>query len=266
MYGETGMEWLRAKSHFIVASALLGLAMTLFLFLPLAVNLFGHAFNISEALTDPRTVDAFQTSFIAATVATLISMTFGVPLAYLLTQFEFPGRDLIDAMLDIPILIPHNAAGIALLAVLNPKVLSGASAYGISFLDSMLGVIAAMVFVSSTFMIRSAQDAFIAVSPDMDKVARSLGATPGKVFTMVYLPLASRGLLTGCLLTWARALSEYGAVVVLAYYPKTVPVHLMDVLVSEGLAVALPINALLILLAIGVLYTFRRLVTRRSVI
>ncbi len=260
------MSWLRRSSPFIIVSSILGLSMTLFLILPLVVNLVGHATGIPDALRDHRTIDAFQTSFLAATIATLLAMAFGVPLAYIMTRFDFPGRSIIDSMIDIPILIPHNAAGIALLAVLNPRVLSGATTYGISFLDTLLGVIAAMVFVSSPFLIRSAQDAFLSVSPDIEKVARSLGASPGKVFTLVYLPLATRGILTGCLLAWARALSEFGAVVVLAYYPKTVPIHLMDVLVSEGLAAALPINALLIILAACVLYLFNIQVTRRSVV
>jgi molybdate/tungstate transport system permease protein len=114
-----------------------------------------------------------------------------------------------------------------------------------------------MAFVSSPFMIRSAEEAFTAVNPAMERTARSLGATNFKVFTDVTFPLAHRGVLTGCLLTWARAVSEFGAVVMLAYFPKTAPVQLYDVFVSEGLGAALPISGLLIALAIVIFVAFR---------
>ena len=102
----------------------------------------------------------------------------------------------------------------------------------------------------------------MSVSPEMEKVARSLGASRSQVFTDIHLPMASRGILTGCLLSWARSLSEFGAVVVLAYYPKTVPVYLNEVLVMDGLSAVLPIVAVLIVLTFAILLTFRILSNR----
>jgi molybdate/tungstate transport system permease protein len=131
------------------------------------------------------------------------------------------------------------------------------SALGINFVDTVWGIVVAMAFVSAPFMVRSAQEAFLSVDPKMENIGRSLGATRFNVFAHVTFPLASRGILTGCLLTWARAVSEFGAVMLIAYFPKTAPVYLFDVFVSQGLEAALPINALLILLAIVILVVFR---------
>ncbi|MCW4034914.1 MAG: ABC transporter permease, partial [Candidatus Bathyarchaeota archaeon] len=174
-------------------------------------------------------------------------------------RYNFPGKNVLDSLIDIPILIPHNTAGIALLFVLRPDTPIGGffSMFGISFLDTVWGIVIAMAFVSAPFMVRSAQEAFMSIDPDMEKMGRSLGATKFKVFANITFPLASRGILTGCMLTWARAVSEFGAVVLISYFPKTAPIHVFDVFVSEGLSAALPINALLILLAIVILVVFR---------
>jgi len=93
---------------------------------------------------------------------------------------------------------------------------AGFSSIGINFVDTLFGIVLAMAFVSSPFMIRSAEDAFKAINPDVEKVARSLGASNFKAFLHVTFPLAFRGILTGCLLTWARSISEFGAVIILA--------------------------------------------------
>lgn len=253
------MTWLREKSLFIIASTILGIAMVLFLAVPLIGNLAGSATTIPEALSDTKTLNAIFTSFYCALLATAFTFVLGIPFAYMFTRYEFSGKKVLDSLIDLPILIPHNAAGIALLTVLGPHALIGGflNSFGVQFIDNVLGIVVAMAFVSAPFMIRSAQEAFASVDPTMEKVARSLGASRFKVFLHVTIPLALRGLLMGCILTWARSLSEFGAVVVLAYYPKTVPVYLYDVFSSEGLKAALPISGLLILLAIIVLVVFR---------
>ena len=117
----------------------------------------------------------------------------------------------------------------------------------------------AMIFVSAPFMVKSAQDAFDSVGRDMEDAACNLGAAPGRVFVDISLPLAGRGIVSGCMLTWARAVSEFGAVVVLAYYPKTAPVLLSDVLIGEGLTAAMPITGLLLITGLVVLVAFRLL-------
>ena len=116
-----------------------------------------------------------------------------------------------------------------------------------------------MSFVSAPYMVRSAQDAFDSINQDMEEAASNLGANPTRVFLDISLPLAGRSIISGCMLTWTRAISEFGAVMVLAYYPKTAPVLLFDVLVGEGLSKAMPITGLLLVLGILLLLGFRRL-------
>lgn len=253
------MVWLKEKSLFILVSFVLGALLVLFLVVPIISSVGSSAAGIPDVLTDGRTLNAIWMSFYCAFLATVFMFVLGIPFAYLFVRHSFPGKNVIDSLIDIPILIPHNTAGIALLFVLRPDTPLGSmfSILGISFLDSVWGIVIAMAFVSAPFMVRSAQEAFLSIDPEMEKIGRSLGATRFKVFVNVTFPLASRGILTGCLLTWARAVSEFGAVVLIAYFPKTAPVHLFDVFVSQGLSAALPINALLILLAIVILVVFR---------
>jgi len=247
-------SWFREKSPFIVVSAILGFFMLLFLFLPVMNTMFTSASGLDEAVADVETVNAILTSFYAAFLTTLLTFVFGVPLAYVLARYDFKGKTIIDAAIDLPILIPHNAAGISLLLLLGPKTIIGGSlsSLGLTFVDTLFGIVAAMAFVGAPFMIRSAEDAFKSVNPQLEKVARSLGASSFKAFRYVTFPLAFRGILTGCLLTWARSISEFGAVIVLAYYPKTAAVHLYEVFVNFGLKAAAPITALLVILAVAI--------------
>jgi molybdate/tungstate transport system permease protein len=258
------LTWLKNNSPFIAASFILGTLLVLFLVIPVITSLASSAPGLPTALTDPRTLNAIGTSFYCAFIATLLMLLLGVPFAYLFVRREFPGKKVVDSFIDMPILMPHNTAGIALITLLGPAYPFAAafSSVGIEFIDTIWGIIIAMAFVSAPFMVRSAQEAFLSVEPSMEKAARSLGATKFRVFAHVTLPLAARGILTGCLLTWARAVSEFGAVVLIAYFPKTAPVYLYDVFVSQGLNAALPINGLLILLSIIILIVFRMAISK----
>lgn len=249
-----GESWLREKSPFIIVSAALGFFMLLFLLLPIFNTVAVSADKLSFAIMSAETRDAIFMSFYAAFLATIFTFIFGVPLAYILARYNFPGKSIVEASIDLPILIPHDAAGIALLLLFGPRTIigSGFSSIGINFIDTLFGIVLAMAFVSSPFMIRSAEEAFKAVNPEMEKVARSLGASSLKVFLHVTFPLAFRGILTGCLLTWARAISEFGAVIILASTPRTAPVYVYSVFVNQGLNAALPITALLMIAAVTI--------------
>jgi molybdate/tungstate transport system permease protein len=253
------VAWLRQKSPFILVSAVLGVLMVLFLVVPIIASVGSAAPGIIPALTDTQILNAIWLSFYCALLATIFIFILGVPFSYLFVRHEFPGKNVLDSLIDIPILIPHNTAGIALLTVLGPSYPFGAAfaALGINFVDTVWGIVVAMAFVSAPFMVRSAQEAFMSIDPKMENIGRSLGATRFRAFRHITFPLARRGILTGCLLTWARAVSEFGAVILIAYFPKTAPVYLYDIFVSQGLTAALPINALLIILALVILVVFR---------
>lgn len=256
--------WFREKSPFIIASTIFGSLMLIFLLLPVINTVVSSADQLGFALASTETRNAIFASFYAAFLATLFTFIFGVPLAFILARYDFPGKSVIDASVDLPILIPHDAAGIGLLMLFGPKTMmgSGFSSIGVNFVDTLFGIVLAMAFVSSPFMIRSSEEAFKAVNPDMEKVARSLGASSFKAFLHVTFPLSLRGILTGCLLTWARSISEFGAVIILAYYPKTAPVLLYDVFVNQGLSAAVSITALLIIMAVAI-FVIIKLITAK---
>ncbi len=193
---------------------------------------------------------ALLTSVITASASTLIVLVFGVPLAYAMVRLDFRGRELIDSLIDLPIVIPQSVVGIALLVMLGPKAPIGAflqHTFGLGISGTYLGIIACQVFVSSPFLIRSAMNAFQDMGPAFDNVSRSLGASPWSTFIRVSLPLASGGIFTGCILTWARAISEVGSLMVLAYRPFTVSIYTYDLFVQYGLQEARPAAVLLVI-------------------
>ena len=150
-----------------------------------------------------------------------------MPLAYILARGSFRGRGVIQSVVDLPLVVPHTVAGIALLFLLGRTGWVGGPAahLGVSFYGSQWGIVAAMLFVSAPFAVNSARVAFEAIDPRLERAARSLGASPWHAFRRITLPLGLRGVLTGAVLVYARSISEFGAVVIIAYYPATAPVR-----------------------------------------
>ena len=133
------MSWIRQKSPFILISAVLGALMVLFLVVPIIASVGSAASGIIPALTDTQILNAIWLSFYCAFLATVFIFILGVPFAYLFVRNDFPGKNVLDSLMDIPILIPHNTAGIALITVLGPSYPFGAafSALGINFVDTV---------------------------------------------------------------------------------------------------------------------------------
>jgi molybdate/tungstate transport system permease protein len=190
----------------------------------------------------------------AALIATGLAAIGGVPLAYLLARRSFAGKRVVEGLIDLPIVFPHTAAGIALLLVFGRTgaLGRGLAHLGLTFTDSLPGIVVAMLFVSLPFLVDTAREAFALVDPGYERVARTLGATPGVAFLRVALPLAGRGVLAGALLMWARGMSEFGAIVILAYNPKTVPVLVFERFQGFGLDAAKPVALLIVLAALAV--------------
>ena len=185
-------------------------------------------------------------------IATLIAFVCGVPLAYLLARTDFPAKWLIEGLVDVPIVVPHTAAGIALLTVFGRRAPLGQAfdLLGIKFVSAAPGVVIAMLFVSLPFLVNAAREGFESVEPRLERVARTLGASPWQAFWRVSFPLAWRGILSGMIMMWARGLSEFGAVVILAYHPMVAPVLLYERFESFGLRYARPVATLMILICL----------------
>lgn len=230
-----------------------GLVVLSFILFPILHTCFTtNSALLWQTLRDREVISSILTSFSTALATTLIATACGVPLAYFLARQEFRGKRLVEAAINIPVVIPHTVAGIVLLAVLSKNCWLGRmfSALGIEFVGTYAGIIIAMLFVSLPLLVNAARDAFLAVPPRLENVARTLGATPAAVFFSVTLPLAWRGILTGMILTWARAMSEFGAVIILAYHPLVAPTLIYERLESFGLTYAQPVAVVLILLAL----------------
>jgi molybdate/tungstate transport system permease protein len=245
-----------------VIAAVLSSLLLLFLVAPVAELVgVGGAAGVRQLATDAELRRALVLTAIAATAATLAGVAGGTPIAYLLARREFRGRAVLAALLDLPLLIPHPVAGIALLLVLGRDSAVGAAGLrlGLRVVGTPAGIICAMLFVSAPLFISGAREAFARVDPRYEAVARTLGDGWTRVFRRVTLPLAGRGLIAAAVVMWARAVSEFGAIVILTYNPKTVSVLSYDRFTSYGLAEALPVAAVLALLALIPLSVLRAL-------
>ena len=197
----------------------------------------------------------------AAALAAAIAAVLGTPLAYRLSRDRFGGKGLVEALLDLPLAVPHSVAGIALLFVFGRQGMLGRplAVVGLQFWGSLAGIVVGMLFVSCPFMVNAARLAFDAVDRDLEDQAATMGASARQVFWFVALPQAVRGVFTGAMLTYARSLAEFGAIVVLAYYPMTAPVKIYDLFLQGGLGPSTAGAALLLTVALGTFLALRAL-------
>jgi molybdate/tungstate transport system permease protein len=244
---------------------LLGLLILLFIVVPLAKMIIASDPDILlQTITDSEVTSAIGLTLLAALVATLVGFILGVPLAYIIARNNFPGKRLVEGLIDVPIVVPHSAAGIALLFVFGRNFLVGKAfnSIGIQFVDSVAGIIIAMLFVSIPFLIDTAKEGFKKVDVRLEKVARTLGASPWQAFRKISFPLAWRSILAGNIMMWARGISEFGAVIILAYHPMIAPVLVYERFETYGLNYARPIAVLLILVSVIVFIVLRTLAYR----
>lgn len=245
-----------------VVSALAASLLLLFLAAPTA-GLVGAAgaTGLRRLVTDAELRGALALTITTATAATLLGIAGGTPLAYVLARRRFRGRALLAALLDLPLLIPHPVAGIALLLVLGRESPLGEMLLeaGLRMTGSRIGIICAMLFVSAPLFVSGARETFARVDARYEAVARTLGDSPWGAFRRVTLPLARRGLLASSVVMWARAVSEFGAIVIITYNPKVASVLSYDRFTTFGLSEALPVAAVLVILAIVPLVALRAL-------
>jgi len=252
----------RAPDPILVIFSVVGALLVIFLALPLAATVLSeNPGAIGLALGDPEVQSAIYTSFGAALIATILSLGFGIPLAYVMARGRFRGKGMVQGIIDVPIVIPHTIAGVTLLVVFGRMGLfsSEMSALNLRFEDELLGIVIAMMFVSVSFVVNAARDGFEAVDERLENVARSLGATRTEAFLTVTLPLSLPAVVTGAVMAWARAVSEFGAVVIIAFFPKIIPTLIYEKNIHSGVAESMPIAALLIIICVGVFVAMRTL-------
>jgi sulfate transport system permease protein len=174
--------------------------------------------HIRAVITSPSVMAAYRLSFGASFAAGLISVVVGFLVAWVLVRYDFPGRALVDALVDLPFALPTAVAGIALTSLYTENGWIGRylQPLGIKVAFTPLGIIVALTFVGLPFVVRSVQPVLADLDDELEEAASTLGATHWQVFFKVILPLLRPALLTGFALAFARALGEYGSVIFIA--------------------------------------------------
>ena len=237
-----------------LAAALLGS----FLILPV-VALLGRALTGGGSL-DSSTVDALRISLITTSVSLALTLLLGTPLAWVLARRQFPGRRLVESLVDLPIVLPPAVAGLALLLLLGRRGPFGALGVEVAF--TTIAVVLAQTFVSAPFYVRSARGAFVTIQRDLEDAARIDGSDEWSVFRRVILPSAVPVLAGGAILAWARALGEFGATIMFAGNVRGVTQTLPLAVYAEfqsSLDASVAAAAILVGAAFAVLFGFRLL-------
>lgn len=249
----------RPEIIYIIA-AITGIIILLFNVFPI-INTFywTDSETLIETLFDREVIASIWLSVKCASITTIIAFLLGIPLAYYLARHEFRLKALIESLIDIPMVIPHTVAGICLLTVLSPRSIVGQflEQNNIETLGTEIGIVIAMLFVSMPLLIDAAKDAFKWVPTRIENVSRSLGANQVQTFFGITFVLSWRGILSGMIITWARAISEFGAVIILAYHPMVAPTLIYERFTTYGMKYAIPANIILISISIIIFIVLR---------
>ncbi|HEY3321801.1 MAG TPA: ABC transporter permease [Planctomycetota bacterium] len=237
----------------LVFAALGSLIVLLILAPLLGLFLSSSLGELSQAAADREVLASVRLTLGCAAAATLLCTLAGVPLAYLLARKRFYGRAALLALIDLPIVVPHSSAGIALLTVIGRQSIFGS----LDLVGTAAAITLAMAFVSVPFLINAASSGFAAVPEHLEKAGRTLGASSWRVFFTISLPLAWRDIVSGMIMMWARGISEFGAVVIVAYYPMTTPTLVFQRFNDFGLSYARAAAVVLLLVCVTIFVLLR---------
>jgi sulfate/thiosulfate transport system permease protein len=274
------------RSHSVLPGFNLALGFTL-LYLSLIVLIplsaaFAKTFTLSwdafiQGVTAPRVVASLQLSFGAALIAAAINAVFGLVVAWVLVRYPFPGRRVVDALVDLPFALPTAVAGIALTAIYAPNGWLGKpllDAFGLKVAFTPLGILVALTFIGLPFVVRTVQPVLEDLERELEEAAQSLGATRAQTFLRVIMPTILPALLTGFALAFARAVGEYGSVIFIAgnmpMVSEIAPLMIItkleqyDYAGATALAVVMLLASFVLLLAINVLQWWSRRYTESA--
>ncbi|MCK9519169.1 MAG: ABC transporter permease [Dehalococcoidia bacterium] len=267
------MEGARLDRAMLATVILLAGGFALFFVLPF-VGLLERALDDSrtwDVMTSSTALTALRLSLITATTATAIAVVFGTPVAYFLARSRFRGRTLVDALVDLPIVLPPTVAGVALLTAFGRRGLLGEPIEqwtGFTFGFTTTAVVMAQLLVAAPFYVRAAISGFERVDVQQERVAYTLGASRTRTFFRVAMPQAWPALVAGIVLCWARAVGELGATLIFAGNLKgetqTMPLAIISAFegTTLGLAGAIALSLILLAVALAVLVVFRLTVRR----
>jgi len=208
--------------------------------------------DLAVTIKDRDVLRSIWLSIYASGIAGLISFLIGTPFAYLLARKEFPGKKLVESIIDLPIMIPHPVIGIAILGLAGRDHWLGYAmqSIGIQIMGTVTGIVTVLTFVGLPFYVNTAKTGFESIPVRLENVSRSLGASLTGTFLRVTFPLAWRSMVVGIILCCARAISEFGAIVIVAYHPMIAPVLIYERFTAYGLAYSQPVAVWLILVCL----------------
>jgi len=236
--------WLTVSSSMIIIA---------FILLPLFEMVFQSSLaDLRETIRDKDVIQSIRLSIYTSVSAALISFLFGTPFAYLLARKEFAGKKFIESIVDLPIMIPHPVIGIAILSIAGKNHWLGEimSSLGIRIMGSVTGIIVVLTFVGLPFYVNNVKTGFEAIPVRLENISRSLGASAIGTFFRVTFPLAWRSMVVGMIMCTARAISEFGAIVIVAYHPMIAPVMIYQRFTAYGLRYSQPVAVWLIILCL----------------
>ncbi len=254
-------------SSFHLAIILASAIILMFIIAPLAgMFLATSPSEIFETARDTEVQESIKLTLWVSLAATIIFSVAAIPLAYLLARKEFPLKAVVSGIIDLPVVIPHSAAGIAILGFVSRDSVLGkiGSAVGLNFVGHPAGIAIAMAFVSLPFLINAARDGFTGVPVRLEKAALTLGASPARVFFTISLPLAWRNIVSGLIMMFARGMSEFGAVIMVAYHPMITPILIYERFGAFGLKYARPVSVLFIMISLAVFIALRLLARNKD--
>ncbi len=207
-------------------------------------------------------------SLFTSITALIVAVIVGIPSAYILSREEFVGKRILESFLYLPVFLPPLVSGLALVLLVSQGPASALSSRGIDIMFSTPGVITAQAFIATPLAIRSFQTAFYSVDRRLEEAAETLGDSPEEVFTTVTLPLAWKGIVTGILLAWARALGEFGATIMLAgairMRTETLPISIYLNMSLGDVDSAVAVGILMLIIAVVILVVFNYLLGKST--
>jgi ABC-type sulfate transport system permease component len=256
----------------LVVQAVLTGSLLLLLLLPIyALLTYAPPAQILAAATNPAVDQAIELTLYASGLTLVAAVILAIPAGYLLARRTFPGKSVVESAVALPIAVPHLMVGLGLflaLALPGTPFYRFTNAIGFPVYDTIWGVVLVMAVVSLPYTVLAAELSFRAVDGRVLEAARSLGAGPASAFLTVSFPLALRGIVAGLLLTWARAVSEIGGILILAYtvYPggaysgpvtSTISVLVYDLFQSGNLEGAAAVSSVFLLIAFVIFLAVR---------
>jgi sulfate transport system permease protein len=216
-----------------------------------------------QAATQPQALAALRLTFAVALIVATVNVVIGTLIAWVLVRDQFPGKRVVNALIDLPFALPTIVAGVTLLALYGNN-----SPLGINIAYTRPGVVLALAFVTLPFVVRSVQPVLLTMEPDMEEAARCLGAGPLTSFRRIVLPTIAPAMLAGAALAFARAIGEFGSVVILSgnipYRTEVASVHVFTLVENDDVSGAAAVSVVLLALSVLVLAVLNVIQRRRT--